>query len=48
MDHVYNELSLQQQLKHPFIVNMKAVQQDSRSLYMMMEYVDGGELYRLI
>jgi serine/threonine protein kinase len=48
VDHVYNELSLQQQLRHPFIVSMKAVQQDSRSLYMMMEYVDGGELYRLI
>ena len=27
---------------------MKAVQQDNRSLYMMMECVDGGELYRLI
>lgn len=27
---------------------MKAVQQDNRSLYMMMEYVDGGELYKLI
>ena len=48
MDHVYNELSLQQQLRHPLIVSMKAVQQDNRSLYMMMEYVDGGELYRLI
>lgn len=27
---------------------MRAIQQDSRSLYMMMEYVDGGELYKLI
>ncbi|TNV78810.1 hypothetical protein FGO68_gene14078 [Halteria grandinella] len=48
VDHVYNELSLQQQLKHPFIVNMKGVQQDSRSLYMLMEYVDGGEIFKLI
>jgi serine/threonine protein kinase len=41
-------MNLQQSLSHPFIVNMRALQQDSRSLYLMMDYVDGGELYKLI
>lgn len=59
VDHVYNEMVLQQQLRHPFIVsnhlphisfkvNMEGIQQDSRSLYIMMEYVEGGELFKVI
>jgi protein kinase A len=41
-------MALQQKLNHPFIVNMRGLQQDSRSLYLMMDFVDGGELYKLI
>jgi serine/threonine protein kinase len=48
VDHVFNEMALQQRLSHPFIVNMKGMQQDARSLYLMMDFVDGGELYKLI
>jgi serine/threonine protein kinase len=48
VDHVYNEMALQQQLNHPFIVNLRGLQQDARSLYLIMDFVDGGELYKLI
>ena len=41
-------MALQQKLNHPFIANMRGLQQDSRSLYLMMDFVDGGELYKLI
>jgi protein kinase A len=41
-------MALQQKLNHPFIVNMRGIQQDARSLYLMMDFVDGGELYKLI
>lgn len=27
---------------------MKAIQQDARSLYIMMEYIEGGELFKLV
>lgn len=27
---------------------MRAMQQDNRSLYLLMDYVDGGELYKLV
>jgi protein kinase A len=48
VDHVFNEMALQQSLNHPFIANLKGIQQDARSLYLVMDFVDGGELYKLI
>ena len=48
MDHVFNEMALQQSLNHPFIANLKGIQQDARSLYLVMDFIDGGELYKLI
>ncbi|KAF4319397.1 hypothetical protein JM18_004238 [Phytophthora kernoviae] len=34
--------------KHPFIVDLYATYQDSNSLYMLMELVQGGELFTLL
>eukprot|EP00347_Sterkiella_histriomuscorum_P011544 403372049 len=48
VDHVFNEMTLQQQLRHPFIVNMEGIQQDQRSLYIKMEFVEGGELFKVV
>jgi len=48
VDHVYNEIALQPLLKHPFLAVSKAVQQDERSLYILMDYVEGGELFKLV
>jgi protein kinase A len=41
-------MALQQSLNHPFIANLKGIQQDARSLYLVMDFIDGGELYKLI
>lgn len=35
-------------MKHPFILGMEGIQQDSRSLYIIMECVQGGEMFKLI
>lgn len=48
VDHVFNEMTLQQQIKHPFIVSLEGITQDSQSLYLLMDLVEGGELFRLI
>lgn len=40
-----SELTILRQISHPFIVNMKGYTQDSRYLYLVLEYVPGGELF---
>jgi protein kinase X len=42
--HVLEERKLLYRLKNPFIVSMYHTYQDERNLYMVMEYVPGGEL----
>merc|ERR1719401_1592213 len=32
-------------IKHPFIVNLLTTFQDEKRLFMLMEYVNGGELF---
>ncbi len=44
VEHVRNEVSLLSKLNHPTIVNMLGVFQDSTKLYIVMEYVEGGEV----
>lgn len=43
--HVHNEKKVLLQLKHPFIVKMYASEKDSNHLYMIMEFVPGGEMF---
>jgi len=43
--HTMNEKKILSSLKHPFIVNLKASFQDQQYIYMLMEYVVGGELF---
>uniref|UniRef100_A0A1B6HWE6 Protein kinase domain-containing protein n=4 Tax=Homalodisca liturata TaxID=320908 RepID=A0A1B6HWE6_9HEMI len=45
VDHVKNEKNILQQVRHPFIVNMKWHHRDQCNLYMLFEYVCGGELF---
>jgi len=45
VDHVKAEAQILMQLSHPFIVNLLAVFHDSRRLCMLMEFVNGGELF---
>ena len=45
IDHVYNENFVHSQIAHPFIVNFEGLAQDSRHLYLVLELINGGELF---
>lgn len=48
VDHIVSEKSILISLKHPFIVNMYGCFQDARRIYMVLEYVVGGEFFTLL
>lgn len=45
VEHTINEKTILDQVDHPFLVNMHSSFQDSHNLYMVLEYVVGGELF---
>jgi protein kinase X len=45
VEHVRYERDILLKVKHPFIVTLHATFQDSKRLFMLMEYVNGGELF---
>ncbi|OMJ10255.1 cAMP-dependent protein kinase catalytic subunit PRKX [Smittium culicis] len=45
VEHISNEKNILSFIKHSFIVNLKCSFQDVRNLYMVMEFVPGGELF---
>lgn len=45
VDHLKNETFILSNISHPFIVQMEGIAQDSRFLYICMEFVVGGELF---
>ena len=48
VDHVFNERTLLRSCNHPFIVRLAATLQDSEYVYMMLDYVQGGELFSIL
>ncbi|KAK1441801.1 cyclic nucleotide-dependent protein kinase [Babesia gibsoni] len=46
--HVRNERQILSTIKHPFIVNYLGSFQDDLNIYMLLEYVCGGELFSYI
>jgi len=48
VDHVKSEKQILLMLSHPFIVDLLGTFQDESHLYMMMEFVNGGELHEYI
>ncbi|KAI5173032.1 protein kinase X [Nematocida sp. LUAm3] len=46
LSHVYNEKAVMLSTCSPFFVRLYSTFQDERYLYMVMEYVPGGELFR--
>ena len=48
VEHVKNEKGLLERITHPFIVNLKHSFQDRTNLYLVLDYVPGGELFRLL
>lgn len=52
VDHISNEYRILSSISHPFIVHLflskvsfEGLSQNSRYLYMFLEYVPGGELF---
>ena len=45
VDHILSEVNLLSRIQHPFIVNLMAQFQDGARLYMVLEFVPGGELF---
>lgn len=45
VEHVKSEKEILKQVEHPFIVNLLATFQDEKRLCMLLEYVNGGELF---
>ncbi|XP_038674120.1 cAMP-dependent protein kinase catalytic subunit PRKX [Scyliorhinus canicula] len=43
--HVHNEKSILTEIHHPFLIRLYWTHHDERFLYMLMEYVPGGELF---
>ena len=45
VDHIMAERSILSSIEHPFIVNLFCCFQDKARLYMLLEFVNGGELF---
>lgn len=45
VEHVKNEKNILQEIRHPFIVNLRWHYRDATCLYMLFDYVCGGELF---
>ncbi|KAI7905810.1 kinase-like domain-containing protein [Cokeromyces recurvatus] len=48
VEHTNNEKHILESVAHPFLVNMWGTFQDSMNLYMVMDYVPGGELFSVL
>ncbi|KAE9368177.1 Pkinase-domain-containing protein [Stipitochalara longipes BDJ] len=46
--HTKDERSILAKVKHPFIITLWGTFQDSKNLYMINDFVEGGELFSLI
>ncbi|KAH6910317.1 AGC/PKA protein kinase [Coprinopsis sp. MPI-PUGE-AT-0042] len=48
VEHTNNEMSMLESVQHPFIINLWGSFQDTSNLYMVMDFVPGGELFTLL
>jgi len=48
VEGVIREKNIMASLEHPFVVNLVSTFQDERNLYMLIELVQGGELFSVI
>lgn len=48
VEHTNDERRMLQKCKHPFLVTLWGTFQDSKNLYMVMDFVEGGELFSLL
>ncbi|CAG7785469.1 unnamed protein product [Allacma fusca] len=45
VDHVKNEKNILRSIDHPFIINLKWHDKDEYNVYMLFDYIAGGELF---
>ena len=45
VEHTINEKHILEKLEFPFLVNLLGTFQDANNLYLVLEYVQGGELF---
>ena len=45
VDHILSEVTILNSLDHPLLIKMIGMAQNERYLYIVMEYVSGGELF---
>ena len=48
IEHTNDERRMLQRCKHPFLITLWGTWQDSRNLYMVMDFIEGGELFSLL
>ena len=47
-NNVLNEKNIMAACNHPFVIKLYATFKDERKLYMLLEFVQGGELFAII
>ena len=45
VDHMKSEITILSMIDHPFLIKMDGIAQDSKYLYILLEYIAGGELF---
>jgi protein kinase A len=48
VEHTNDERRMLQRVKHPFLITLWGTFKDSKNLYMVMDFVEGGELFSLL
>lgn len=48
VEHTNDERRMLQRVKHAFLITLWGTFQDSKNLYMVMDFVEGGELFSLL
>lgn len=48
IEHTNDERGMLNRVRHPFLITLWGTWQDSRNLYMVMDFVEGGELFSLL
>ena len=48
VEHTNDERLMLQEVKHPFLITLWGTFQDSKNIYMVMDFVEGGELFSLL
>lgn len=48
VEHTNDERRMLQRCKHPFLITLWGTFQDAKNLYMVMDFIEGGELFSLL